>query len=86
SLEIGKKADLVAIDLLEPSVAVEASEKEPENIYSALVYSASPQCVRQTWVDGRSVFRAGSYPGTTVRDIVLEAMRERKKLFARLRK
>jgi cytosine/adenosine deaminase-related metal-dependent hydrolase len=86
SLEVGKKADLVAVDLLEPSVAIEPSEKEPEKAYSALVYAASPSCVRQTWVDGRSVFRAGSYPGTTVREIVAEAMRERKKLLARLAK
>jgi 5-methylthioadenosine/S-adenosylhomocysteine deaminase len=86
SLEVGKKADLVAVDLLEPSIAIEASEKEPEKVYSALVYAASPGCVRQTWVDGRSVFRAGSYPGTTVREIVQQALHERKKLLARLKK
>lgn len=86
SLEVGKKADFASVDLLEPSVAIEANEKEPDKVYSALVYAASPQCVRQTWVDGRSVFRGGSYPGTTVREIVQDALRERKKLLARLGK
>lgn len=85
SLEVGKKADFVAVDLLEPSVAVEASEKEPERVYSALAYAASPQCVRQTWVDGRSVYREGSYPGVSSRDIVADAMRERKKLLGRIK-
>jgi cytosine/adenosine deaminase-related metal-dependent hydrolase len=86
SLEPGKKADFAAVDLLEPSVAVEANEKEPDKAYSALVYAATPGCVRQTWVDGRSVFKSGSYPGTKVRDIVSEALRERRKLLARLGK
>jgi len=85
SIEVGKKADLVAVDLSGPSVAMELNEKNPEQAYSALVYSASPACVKQTWVDGRSVFREGSYPGAKVRDIVQQALGERKKLFARLR-
>jgi cytosine/adenosine deaminase-related metal-dependent hydrolase len=84
SLEVGKKADFVAIDLLEPSVALELSEREAERVYAALVYSASPQCVRQTWVDGRVVYRSGSYPGVAVREIVSAALRERKKLLGRV--
>jgi len=84
SIEIGKKADLVALDFSEPSVAIELNEKTPEQAYSGLVYSASSQCVRKTWVDGRLVFNEGSLPGTTVREIVHQAMSERKKLLARL--
>lgn len=86
SLEVGKKADFAAIDLLVPSVAVEPSEKDPSTVYSALVYAASPQCVRETWVDGRSVYKSGSYPGSTTRGIVEEALRERRKLFARVQR
>lgn len=84
SLEIGKKADMVRVNLREPSVAVELSEKEPELAYSALVYSAGPSSVRETWVEGRSVYREGRYPGTPAASIVDEALRERKRLLARL--
>lgn len=84
SLEVGKKADLVCIDLSDPSVAIEPSEKNPEQAYSALVYSASSSCVRQTWIDGRLVYDEGKLPGTSRAEIVNRALRERKKLFARL--
>ena len=85
SIEVGKKADLVALEMLLPSIAIELNEKEPEKAYSALAYSASPESVKQTWVDGRLVFHEGSFPGNPVREIVAEAMRERRKLLQRLR-
>jgi 5-methylthioadenosine/S-adenosylhomocysteine deaminase len=84
SLEVGKKADVVRVNLREPSVAVELSEKDPELAYSALVYSAGPSAVRETWVEGRSVYREGSYQGAKAAAIVDEALRERKRLLARL--
>ncbi|HEY8279908.1 MAG TPA: 5'-deoxyadenosine deaminase [Bdellovibrionota bacterium] len=84
SIEIGKKADLVALDLSEASMAMELSEKNPEQAYSAVVYSGSPACVRQTWIDGRLVFDEGSYSGGKVREIVNQALSERKKLLSRL--
>jgi len=84
SLELGKKADLVRVNLRSASVAMELSEKEPELAYSALVYSAGPSSVRETWVEGKSVFREGSFPGAAAQGIVDEALRERKKLLARL--
>ena len=84
SIEVGKKADLVTLDLSEPSVAIEPSEHHPEQAYSALVYSASASCVRQTWVDGRLVYDEGSLPGFSQSEIVSRAFKERKKLLARL--
>lgn len=80
SIEAGKKADLVAIDLNAPSSAISLSEKRPDLAYSALVYSASPANVTATWVDGKSVFRRG----TSRADIVAEAMAQQKRLLARL--
>jgi 5-methylthioadenosine/S-adenosylhomocysteine deaminase len=85
SIEKGKKADLVVVDLMTPDSAVELREKYPEQAYSALVYSASPRSVRQTWVDGRRVYNEGSFPGAKVREIVTSAVAERKKLFSRLK-
>jgi cytosine/adenosine deaminase-related metal-dependent hydrolase len=84
SLEIGKKADMAAVNLSLPSVCIEPSEKNPEQVYSALVYSCSPADVTETWVEGRSVYRRGSYPGVKVEEIVNQAMKERKKLLARI--
>jgi 5-methylthioadenosine/S-adenosylhomocysteine deaminase len=84
SLEAGKKADFVALDLSTAAVCTELEEKRPETAYSALVYSASPANVRATWVDGRQVFREGSYPGRSEREIVSQALKERKKLLARV--
>ena len=84
SLEVGKKADMAAVDPSAPSVCLEPSEKGAEQVYSALVYSCSPAEVRETWVEGRSVYRLGSFRGGKAAEIVSEALRERKKLFARL--
>jgi guanine deaminase len=84
SLEVGKKADMAALDLRAPSVAMEPDEKRPELAYSALVYSCGPAEVKETWVEGRSVYRGGSYRGAKAADIVGLALRERKKLLARL--
>ena len=84
SLEVGKKADFVALNLLDSSVAWEPNEREPQNAYSAIVYAASPQCVRETWIDGRSVYRNGIFRGGSESEIVSQAIRERKKLLARL--
>ena len=84
SIEVGKKADLARLDLSGPSVAMELDAKRPELAYSAVVYSASPSCVRETWIDGKSVFREGRYRGGQLEEIVSTAMKERKKLLARL--
>jgi 5-methylthioadenosine/S-adenosylhomocysteine deaminase len=84
SLEVGKKADMAAVSLASPSVCIEPSEKSPEQVYSALVYSCSPREVAETWVEGHSVYRNGSYPGVKVEEIVGQALKERKKLLARI--
>jgi 5-methylthioadenosine/S-adenosylhomocysteine deaminase len=58
SLEPGKKADLVLLDLTQewnPSAQIE------ESIYSALVYSGSPSTVRSVMVDGKWLYRDGAF-------------------------
>lgn len=85
SLEPGKKADLVAISVNRPELATALDEKKPELAYSALAYAASPAAVSQTWVEGRSVYREGSYPGVKAAAIVEEALQQQKRLLARLR-
>jgi 5-methylthioadenosine/S-adenosylhomocysteine deaminase len=60
SIEVGKKADIVALDLKTPSNMLPAGhETDPEAIASSVVYSSDPRHVRATWVDGRLVFQHG---------------------------
>jgi 5-methylthioadenosine/S-adenosylhomocysteine deaminase len=53
SLEVGKKADLIALDLDE----IGWSPRAGQHIYAALVYSVTGQHVRDVLVDGRWLFR-----------------------------
>lgn len=60
SLEVGKRADLVALDLGTPSNTLpEGGELDWEAIASSVVYSSSPAHVRWTVVDGKLVARDG---------------------------
>lgn len=54
SIEEGKKADLVLIDLNNPDYPVFDSEQK---IYSIIVYSAQKDCVRDVMIDGKWVVR-----------------------------
>jgi 5-methylthioadenosine/S-adenosylhomocysteine deaminase len=53
SLQVGKKADLIALDLDE----IGWSPLGGQDIYTALVYSITGQHVRDVMVDGRWLFR-----------------------------
>jgi cytosine/adenosine deaminase-related metal-dependent hydrolase len=53
SLEIGKKADFVLFNLDHPEWVPYADPLQ------ALVWSASPASIAETWVDGRALYRTG---------------------------
>jgi 5-methylthioadenosine/S-adenosylhomocysteine deaminase len=53
SLEVGKKADLIALDLDE----IGWSPRGGQDVYTALVYSVTGQHVRDVMVNGRWLFR-----------------------------
>jgi cytosine/adenosine deaminase-related metal-dependent hydrolase len=60
SIEIGKKADFVALDLRTPTNWIpEKSALNPETVASAVVYSSTPAQVRWTMVDDRILFKNG---------------------------
>jgi 5-methylthioadenosine/S-adenosylhomocysteine deaminase len=52
-LEVGKKADLITLDLNE----IGWSPLGGQDVYTALVYSVTGQHVRDVMVDGRWLFR-----------------------------
>ena len=61
SIEIGKKADLVALNLENPSNTLPAGrELDPEFIASSVVYSCRPSDVKWTMVDGKVRARGGT--------------------------
>ena len=56
SLEIGKRADIVALDVSAPH-ATPRFRLSPNNVYSHLVYAAKSTDVRHVWVNGRQLLR-----------------------------
>ncbi len=76
SLEIGKKADLVAIDLDTPH----AYPPNFENIYAQIVYAARSSDVRLTMIDGRICFENGSVMEMDVDETITRANTEWEKL------
>ena len=70
SLEIGKRADVVVVDLNQ----LHSSPKQ--DVISPLVYSAQPSDVRVTIIDGRVVMRDGELMTMDESVVVKEANRE----------
>lgn len=73
SLEPGKRADLVVLDLDQPHSAIIRSEPTLAEVLSAIVFSANPQNVVQTWVDGRLCYQEGVVDGVDLADFTREA-------------
>ncbi|MEO5969276.1 MAG: amidohydrolase family protein, partial [Bdellovibrionia bacterium] len=60
SIEVGKKADLVALDLNSPLNTVPEHKKLcPEAIASSIVYSTQPSQIAWTMVDGKILYQNG---------------------------
>jgi 5-methylthioadenosine/S-adenosylhomocysteine deaminase len=85
SLSVGKKADFVALDLNRIENMVDCASAGAQDLYSAIVYSASPANVAKTWVDGRLVYDRGEYPGFDAANLKQRALRERRLLLDTLR-
>jgi cytosine/adenosine deaminase-related metal-dependent hydrolase len=76
SLEIGKKADLVAIDLDTPH----AYPPNLDDIYAQIVYAACSSDVRLTMIDGRICFENGNVMEMDVAATIAQANLEWEKL------
>ncbi|HLR04347.1 MAG TPA: 5'-deoxyadenosine deaminase [Pyrinomonadaceae bacterium] len=71
SLEIGKRADVIVVNLAQAH-----SIPARDDVVSALVYSAGSSDVRTTIIDGRVVMRAGQLLTLNEADVIAEANRE----------
>ncbi len=79
SLEIGKKADLVAINLDAPHVY----PVQHENIYAQIVYAAKSSDVQLTMIDGRICYERGEIANMDAAATLASAESEWKKLLQR---
>ena len=56
SLEIGKEADLIAIDpSFVAAIPGAPTDEDPEDLMSRLIFRAHPDMVRGAWVRGRGL-------------------------------
>ena len=81
SIEVGKKADLVLINLDDAAHPVHDNDN---NIYSRLVYSESGKNVKQVMIDGKWVVRNGRSKIYDQGKLIADAKLELKKLLRRV--
>lgn len=67
SIEVGKKADLVVVDLSRPH------NTPSYDVYSTLVYAAGGSDVRDVYVEGRRVLKDGKVTGLDEAEVLKEA-------------
>jgi 5-methylthioadenosine/S-adenosylhomocysteine deaminase len=72
SLEPGKQADIVVLDIAQPH-SVPRYRVAEDNIYSQLVYTANSADVRHVLVDGRFLLRDRQYTTLDLEQIALQA-------------
>ena len=78
SIEIGKKADLVLLDLNHVSNPV------GDDVYSSLVYSSGPENVDSVMIDGKWVYRKKAFIGIDETRLLDDAKKELNQLHHRL--
>lgn len=78
SIEIGKKADLVVLDLNQPHVL------PSENIYSQIVYSAKSTDVRTVLIDGRVIMKDRTLRTISDEDVYSRIRTELRRLLRRM--
>jgi len=79
SVEVGKKADVVILDCMRPSMIPVSSENAVANI----VYASPSHAVRDTIVDGKFVLRNGKIVNLDESAFLLRAEEEAKNLISK---
>ncbi len=82
SIEVGKKADLVLLDLNKPNQSLLDEDK---NLYSDIVYSAGKENVRDVMIEGEWVVRNGKSLVYDEHELVEQGRKELKELLERAR-
>ncbi len=84
SIEAGKKADVVLLDLEQVWDPVSGAGASHDAMYSSIVYSAGPQNVDSVMIDGNWIYRSREFTGLDEGAIVRNAQKELKSLLDRL--
>jgi 5-methylthioadenosine/S-adenosylhomocysteine deaminase len=82
SIEPGKKADIVLLDLHRPWNPLWSGPSD--DVYSAIVYSGRPANVQSVLIDGAWVYRDKEYPHLDAAQSTAEARAELSKLLQRV--
>ncbi len=83
SIESGKRADLALVDLSRPENLAPFPRTKgtlAEGIISSLVYSAQPQHVEATWVDGRLLYANGKVKTIDSRTLITDARKAQEQI------
>ena len=73
-LDVGKKADLIMIDMTKPCM-------QPENnIVRNLVYSGDNSIVKMTMIDGKVLYEDGKFLSLDLAEVISECNKFRKDL------
>jgi cytosine/adenosine deaminase-related metal-dependent hydrolase len=84
SIEVGKRADLIGLDLNQPDNAVHqvrGKAADPEAIASSIVYSTGKTHLRHTMVDGKLLFTGGRVRGISTGQLVEEIRQAQAKIY-----
>lgn len=84
SLEAGKKADIVLLDLDQPAQPILERGTDDHLLYSAIVHTATPECVDSVMVDGKWLYRKGGYTGIDAPAVRSAARTELRNLLHRM--
>ncbi len=80
SIEAGKKADLVLLDLNRFWNPIPTSD----NMYSSIVYTSGPENVDSVMIDGKWIYRKREFPGIDEDRLMHDAKSELAKLLTRI--
>lgn len=85
SLEVGKQADLLLLDLHSPNLTPVELNPQGGNLLWNLVFAAGSQNVAAVWVDGRQVLAAGQAVQVSEQRLLVEAQEQGLALFQQCR-
>lgn len=76
SLEVGKKADLLLLDLAQPNLTPVSVDEQGGNLLWNLVFAASSANVAGVWVDGRRLIDRGQATQVNAATLIAEAQQQ----------
>ncbi|MEL0167328.1 MAG: amidohydrolase [Pseudomonadaceae bacterium] len=85
SLEVGKQADLLLLDLAQPNLTPTEINAEGGNLLWNLVFAADARNVASVWVDGRQLIANGRATQVSEQTVITEAQQHGLALFQQCR-